>query len=256
MIIAEKGSTNTDTLVIVFLNQSNHPEKFREKLCRAYGFDSYHKIFVYDRSTCMTLLGIPPERKDFNEVRAEIESLVKRFAPKRLITTGSSAGSFPALLFGHLLKADVAVAIAPFTNLDPDALSDQELMVRRQMKRVQRLIDENPEAPTKYMNLRSVLDQYNGKTKYLIHVSRGFQSDYQHAINLEGLPGVRIHEHLYNDHSLDTYLADTHQLKKCHSANYRVPNRLQHKANILRYLAERRFRNLLMRLPIQSIFAR
>ena len=78
---------------------------------------------------------------------------------KELYCTGTSAGGYAAILFGHYLKADAVFALGAFTKLDLDRILDDPKMPNKS-------IDQSA-IPAAHMDLRKLLNNWNGKTKSL-----------------------------------------------------------------------------------------
>ncbi|WP_269542164.1 hypothetical protein [Cerasicoccus fimbriatus] len=222
-ILTEESASGSDTLVIVFLNLYYYQPDKRNAYVAKAGFAEAHRIFIYDSSINMLQLGLSPGYPGVASVLGYIREQIARLKPKRIVTSGSSAGGHASLLFGHLLKADVSVAFAPYTNLRPEAFEARGKASSYIGRHIQRLIDGSPLLVPEYLDLRPLLEYYNGKTKFLVHVGRGCLQDVTRARHLQGLPGVRVYEHRFNYHVIDGYLTECGHLRACHSDSYRLP---------------------------------
>lgn len=96
----------------------------------------------------------------------------------KLYCTGTSAGAYAAILFGHYLEADAVYAFGANTEVDMDWWVRQE---------------EAPVIPEQHQNLSKLLENWNGKTKYHLYYSVGHDFDREQAQRLKDCPGVVLH---------------------------------------------------------------
>jgi len=127
---------------------------------------------------------------------------------RRIITIGASGGSHSALLFAHLLKADYAHAFSPFpyANLER-ALEKKDWHVIWHYWRTVLKLNFLPTGSRKYYDLRKVLSDGNGYTRYFAHVCKDNLWDYRRAKYLDGLPGVELLSYPCSQHAVIRYLA-------------------------------------------------
>ena len=77
------------------------------------------KLLVRDPSGSWYNAGLPGVGDTLEEIAAAIERELRALSARRVITAGSSMGAYAAILFGCMLGAERAVALAPQTILDP-----------------------------------------------------------------------------------------------------------------------------------------
>jgi hypothetical protein len=63
-----------------------------------------------------------------------------------------------------------------------------------------------------YFDLRNVLRESNGKTKFSLHVCSQSAADMARAVRLEGLPDVTLHRHACDHHRVAVWLAKERRL--------------------------------------------
>jgi acetyl esterase/lipase len=173
------------------------------------------KIIVSDPTRRKTLYGLPPEFPCFFDVINYLQERISSLQPKKVITTGTSAGGHTALLLGHLLKVDKAVAFAPYPYLSLKEARKRQDPIKKSIRRFTQQLDEFPDAVKPYLDLRPHLSKWNGKTEYNIHVSRGREWDYRRANYLRGCPHVSIIDHPFDTHGVAKELAQLNQLSQC-----------------------------------------
>lgn len=108
---------DSDTAIVAFSGVLFKPEKFNLE-DHLSNLDGITKLFVRDPNRHWYNSGLPGVGPTIGEVAARIEQEVDRLAATRLITIGPSMGGYAAILFGCMLEAERAIAIAPQTLLD------------------------------------------------------------------------------------------------------------------------------------------
>lgn len=152
---------------------------------------SCSKIFCRDPNLAFYHLGIDNETSSVVDVLHKLKGQVEKAAPTRVTCVGVSAGGFAALLFGHLLKADMVHAFGPQTILYKDwGVSHKDPTV---------YTCENLHAAVlmpgnDFRDLNPVLSNYNGKTSYKVHIGTGVdcEQDGHHADNISACEGVEV----------------------------------------------------------------
>lgn len=206
---------NADTLVIAATGFKNQFCLKIDKFFESSNLTTASKIIIIDPTRKKTLNGLHPEFKSFFDVVDYLQEKISFIQPKRLITTGVSGGGHTALLLGHLLKADHAVAFAPYPYLNIETARKMQDPVEKLIQKIMKEVNEIPDAVKKYLDLRPLLSTWNGKTKYDVHVSRNHEWDYYRATYLRGCPNVSIISHPFEEHGISKKLAHSNQLSQC-----------------------------------------
>jgi hypothetical protein len=203
--LLEKGE-DPATLVIAFTGFAGRLSISPFDFFSLTGLLKYNRILLRDESKTCYMAGIPPIARDFEALVEFLEDHVKQLAPKRVILIGTSGGSHGAILFGHLLKADYVHAFSAYTTVDPEQwkMEDSQELPQRQdvLDRMSRL----PERVHRYFDLRNVLKEWNGKTRYNLHVCEKSEADFRRANRLLDLPGVTIHRYPCSHHRVAIWL--------------------------------------------------
>ena len=103
---------------------------------------------------------------------------------KRIVTLGSSAGGFGALLFGSMLDADLTIAFAPQTFMDRE--TRKEKGERRWGYQIETIYERT--ADPGLLNLRGVI----APRRAVVYMRRDCPADLAHAENLDGIKNVEI----------------------------------------------------------------
>ncbi|HUB67752.1 MAG TPA: hypothetical protein VL981_09745 [Candidatus Methylacidiphilales bacterium] len=194
---------DSDTLVIAFTGiaaKFNSIQPF--DFFKITGIFDYNRILIREPWRYCYLKGI--DETGFEGLRIRLEMEIQRIAPKTVACLGTSAGGFGAILFGHLLKADYVHAFSPFTYVDLFNLlrgGDHRNAFIYWPGTVVRTNFFLPRAQRRYRDLRSVLTQNNGKTRFYLHACA------------QSLDRVRV-EHLQNCPNVQTFLypCNTHNV--------------------------------------------
>ena len=81
----------------------------------------------------------------------------------------------------------------------------------------------NPRAERKYFDLRRVLSaRPNGRSQFHIYYAVDHASDRRHALRMQAVPQVTLHEYAYSRHNLVRMLRDTGQLQDLVAAALRL----------------------------------
>lgn len=193
------------------------PDQFFEQA----DLSSASRIVVHDPSKRMLLGGVSPDFDSFEALLQFLRRRINEISPERLITTGTSGGAHSALLVGHLLKADRAVAFSPYPYLSLDVARQREDPAVTPTFRIAEAMDRLPGDVKKYFDLEDVLKEWNGHTEHHVHISRYNRQDRLRSRYLEGLPGLSIFSHPYRDHSVAGLLARDGRLAECFEFPYR-----------------------------------
>lgn len=210
-----KDIKDTDTLVVAFTGYAGKLHLSVEDFFEASGLADASKIIVHDPSYLKTLNGLPPHSSTFAEFLKALSFGVARVPHKKLIMVGTSGGGHSALLYGHLLRAHRAVAFACYPYLSIAQAKMMNDPALKSMERVLQQFDTLPVEAKQYLDLREVLQHWNGVTQYDVHLSKDNEWDSKRARYLAGLSHLQIHEHPYSNHGVASSLAKDSALKQC-----------------------------------------
>jgi len=187
---------------------------------RVSSFYPYSSIFVRDPSKRMCAHGIGGNLDSFDKLLEALREIAQRLNATRIITIGSSAGSFAAILAAHLLKADYCHAFAPhpYCNLKRAILRMDKRMVR-QIWATGILSYFTQMGSRKYYDLGNELANTNGHTRYFLHVCRHSDVDYRRAQYLADRPNVNVIDYPCDQHVVPRYLARYKCLDKLFDIN-------------------------------------
>ena len=147
--------------------------------------------------------GIRDVGDGIDDLTRVLAGLRERSEARRVVTVGTSAGGYAALLFGCLLEADVAVAFAPQTFINPEAR--REHGEKRWGKHIQSLTTRGA-MDDRYADLGPVLARGNAKTRYEIHHSS--DRDAVHVRHLAASVAVDDHDHGRHHHNTARLMRD------------------------------------------------
>jgi acetyl esterase/lipase len=147
--------------------------------------------------------GIRDVGDGIDDVASLLDGLRARSQAERVVTVGTSAGGYAALLFGCLLEADAAVAFAPQTFISPQAR--RHYGETRWGKHTRSLIARGA-LDERYADLAPVLADGGSGTKYEIHHSHA--RDAVHAGYLATTVDVEDHDHGRGHHNTAALLRD------------------------------------------------
>jgi acyl carrier protein len=201
-LLAVKGA-NPDVLVVAFTGFAGR------YMMRAYDFLDlmgalgYSYILLRDPRRAWYLHGLGGEARDFPSLVRLLHRHIARLAPSRVITVGTSAGGFAALLGGHLLGADCVHALAPQTYLDiPNIVRHRDVDLVRVMWRALLGVYRVSGLGSRLLDARRLLSEDNGRTRYFLHVCTGSATDRKRAGHLADLARVSVLQHPGPDHNV------------------------------------------------------
>ncbi len=218
-IVTETESS--DTLVIAATGFGNKLGLPVDDFFRESGLACTSKIVVSDPSRRKILGGLPPEYPYFSDCLDHLRDRIAAISAKKLLVTGTSGGAHTAMLLGHLLEADYVVGFAPYPYVSFEEMKRQKDPALTSMRRVIEAIDRLQGGVRQYFDLRPPLLEWNGKTRYYIHVSRHNKWDYRRAMYLDGVPNLTIVTHPYSNHAIASSLCRDNRLKECFAFPYR-----------------------------------
>ena len=169
------------------------------------------KIYVRDMNLAWYHCGLPGIAKNIDGVAKHLKGLIKKSGARKVVVVGNSAGGYAALLFGHLIGANVVLAFCPQT-----FISKKERQVHKDTRWEGNQIRNAHGSPTrqeKYFNLKRVL---GGRTRYHIFYQRRSRLDKIHAERMKVVKNVSLHPHDEGggDHYLVVHLKKSGALKK------------------------------------------
>jgi hypothetical protein len=130
---------------------------------------------------------------------------------ERVVTVGTSAGGYAALLLGSLIGAHDVLAFSPQTFID----RWHRLWHRdRRWKKEMRAVQSSPGLIRRYLDLRRPLASSGVGTRFQLHFCERHRLDRIHARRLAGLPGVDLVSHAEGGHRLVRFLRDQGRLPK------------------------------------------
>ena len=147
------------TLVIAVTGFRHRLDMPVAEFFEASGLLNVSRIVLSDPTRQMTLGGLPPEHRSFPALVRHLRSQLMALKPQRLITVGTSGGAHTAMLLGHLLKADHAVAFAPYPYLSIAEVTRMGDPVLKSMRRILQRLDRLPNPVRKLFDLKDVLSK-------------------------------------------------------------------------------------------------
>lgn len=168
----------------------------------------YSRIMFLDYSRTCYFGGLPPIVPNFFSLEKFLKEKLAELNPEKTIFVGSSGGSAAALVFGHLLKADYVHAFGPHTSLTRETVEKLENQSFREERRetLERLW-ALPQEVQAFLDIRQVIKQHNGRSRFFIHVCRNCEDDFRRAHYLSGLPGVEVMSYSCDHHRVVRLLA-------------------------------------------------
>jgi hypothetical protein len=180
-----------------------HPFEFFQ----VTGTLGYSRILVRDPSKRLCLGGIDDTFNSFEKLIDELRNLIAQSGATCIMTIGTSGGAFTALLAGHLLRADFVHAFAPYTYanlINIVKYLDYDLL-HKFWREIAKLYQLSFRAHS-YFDLRKILNNWNGVTKYFVHVCKQHKRDYSRVSHLANCPNVDAFEYCCNVHTVVIYL--------------------------------------------------
>jgi len=213
-LIFEQG-TEQDVLLILFTGFKNKLMMDNFEFMQVSGLYNYSRILVRDPTQCLCLRGIGGEIDTFQKLIDKLRKMANELKARRIITIGSSGGSHTAMLVGHLLKADFVHVFAPFPYLTfRAAIRERNWEAIIKFRRTLAKLHLLPTGTRKYYDLRKPLADWNGHTKYYVHVCQHQKRDWKMSNYLRDTPGITILPYPCDQHTVIRYLAKMRLLNK------------------------------------------
>jgi len=140
------------------------------------------KIFVRDHHQAWYHRGVRGVAADIDGVRDALQRTIDELHPDRVVTLGTSAGGYAALLFGRLLEVSEAHAFSPQTFIDP--VLRERYGDRRWAKPLAALMASG-RYQSRYGDLAELFEVTPcERTRFVIHHGRGDELGSVHAQRL------------------------------------------------------------------------
>lgn len=174
--VTKEINPRANNLVLAFGGMSHNLSLPPAEFLKTLGMIDCSTIFFKDFRQCWYQQGLLGLTRDASETVQYLKELLTQFADKNIISIGTSAGGFAAILFGVAVKAKAVVAFSPQTVIDEDAYLTF------------RSADTNKEdfaGNMNYPDLRKALADYsNAPTKVYIYYDENNDRDKRHATYL------------------------------------------------------------------------
>jgi hypothetical protein len=181
------------------------------------------RLFVRDVRQAWYHRGTPEYGETIEAVADALREVLAGHDVERLVTAGSSAGGYAALLFGTLLGADVVLCFAPQTTLELGAM--EEIGDHRWDELLVPLVEAGSIDP-RWADLAAALPQARRThTRYQVYFDDSLPVDRLHAERLVGLEGLRLYRFGTGSHNLVRELRDLGALERILRTALEVPVR-------------------------------
>lgn len=189
-ILHEEGA-NPDMFVIAFSGAEAglmmHPYEFMA----VTRLMDRPRIYLQDRYNVWYQNGINEKVSNFESLCACLGDKVRKSDTNKLLILGVSSGGFAALLAGHILRADYVHAFGPQTRIDLQSLirpSEWPLFCARRIG----ILYARHLKSRRFFDLRKVMSNYNGRTKYYVHYCAQNRPDRERAEYISDVTGVQL----------------------------------------------------------------
>jgi len=176
--------------------------------------DGYSQVVVHDPSACLSMCGSDGRFPDFLGFLAFLRETIGD--PERLVTTGIGAASFPAMLCGHLLEANVVAAFSPVVSIGGARHAQAGDTT---FADITPTLDRQPASVRELYDLQDVLPNWNGRTEFYLHYARESRASAGRAELLRGHPHVHLMPHPYDGRWSVRNLAACGLLHQCFLAS-------------------------------------
>ncbi|MTI38282.1 hypothetical protein [Fulvivirga lutimaris] len=195
-------SYSSDTLVISFAGLGDN---FQFKnMFRDQGFK---KIYVRDLKHHWYLNSIYQVGDNIEETVSFFKSVIDLEKIEKVVTIGSSAGGFAAILYGSLLKVDQIIAFSPQTFMDSfHRLIYYDTRWKDRKKEIYRIKG----LEKKYLDLRKISSDYKGEL--VLFYDKGHRLDNIHASRIK-CENMRLFNDLGAGHNLVSKLKKDNRLE-------------------------------------------
>jgi pimeloyl-ACP methyl ester carboxylesterase len=237
----ERGE-DPSRLIIVFSGKRGGLHMNRFDFLDLTGLLKHSRILLCDPWHAWYQRGISDRVSDFPAIVEALREQIAELAPTRVTVIGNSMGGFAAILAGHLLGADDVHAIGPQTCIHffRAARVLDALIVRCGLDMLKLLALRSRQSHL--FDLTRVLDRYNGKTRYFVHVCAD-SMDARRARPLAMRAGVTFLKYPGDSHNVVLAMAKTGFLSRVfrldgHEAVRDLHAKLYSKPRVRRVAAE------------------
>lgn len=167
----------------------------------------FNRILIKDPSRRLCLAGIGPPLDSFELLLDRIKADRAAISPEKTYVLGTSGGGHSALLFGHLIKADIIHAFAPSTctglwNRIKQRRWQIIIRWREELLKLSRL----PSGVKTLFDLKPLLAGHNGVSRFNIHVCGRREPDVTAANYLKECKNVEIFHYPCDSHNVARYM--------------------------------------------------
>ncbi|HEX2723894.1 MAG TPA: hypothetical protein VHM24_13340, partial [Gemmatimonadaceae bacterium] len=174
------------------------------------------RILLRDSSQTLYLRGLNPEAPSLAKLIDLLRQEIDRLAPEKVICIGTSGGGFAAILAGHLLKVDQVHAFGPtvYASIWAVLRNRDWHQLRNRWYVLLAGAVVLPRSVKRLLDLKPVLNDWNGRTNYTIHVCTDNPVDLGRAEYLSECPHVRLARYDCKGHSVTNHLVRERLLAK------------------------------------------
>jgi len=170
---------------------------------------TYNKVFLRDDFNIWYHKGLIGHTANLNDTTDFLGELIRQRGFKRVTFVGMSAGGFAAILFGARVGVDVVHAFSPRTFLDLG-----KTIRYHDFRRAGCQLRVHSLRVHKILDLKPLLHESDGPTKYFIHYCSGSRVDRVHALNLGQNQKVNLYSYPCSSHRVGKYLKDQKSLSQ------------------------------------------
>lgn len=171
------------------------------------------KIYMRDIYSLWYHRGIPGIAQKIDEIPIFLKQHIESKAYRKVVFVGNSTGGYAAILNGCLTRIHHVIAFSPKTNLHPLwrlTHQDWHWFILRRLWRLVR----NPTSQWEYFDLKKVLLEHPGPTRYDIHYSTVKRYDRFNVERLKDIKGVKLHAYSHSGHNLVAKIKEEGQITR------------------------------------------
>jgi hypothetical protein len=174
----------------------------------------YSRILCRDPYSAWYHNGIGEEASGIRPLAELLRERIEELAPSVKIFIGNSAGGYAAMLFGHMLEADMVHAFSPQTCLKPNYVKRHRRLDQQWKADAYERLWASPDAAPDLFDLKAVLKRHNGRTTYFVHMCENNDNDRGAADWIAASKGVRICSYPCTSHGVARHMAKEKLLYK------------------------------------------